>query len=79
MKFFHGLKFYFEFKANYANKEVKGTKNGESCDKEQAIMKRAQIFQNMRQTTNASTTHTNSTININPVSSDSECSSSVFL
>ena len=54
-------------------------KNGDFYENDPAIMKRAKMFQNMRQNTNASTTHTSSTLNINPISSDSECSSSVFL
>ena len=66
-------------KGGISKKEPNGMKNGGYFDNEEAIMKRTQIFKNMRQNTNASTTNSNSTINVNPISSDSECSSSVFL
>ena len=43
------------------------------------ILKKEKLLQNIRQQENASCAIPNSSTNLNPMSSDSECSSSVFL
>ena len=63
-----------------AKADANGTDQNYSYEhSDEPILKKGQLLQHIRQQENAICGNLNSSTNLNPMSSDSECSSSVFL